>query len=202
MKAGTEVKHTCVNPQAKFCHDFYYYFQGTPISLQLPSLWGPGLILSQIIMVETGRYLKSTGKTRFCSSRVESDLLGELAYQESREFGMGGKGGFCNSGIYLLHSGFMDHYQNWYGYNWHLCGCKWGVHFESIVFQTFWNSKSQFLLFIRAFSGSKGCKPIISHSKVVSNTFVLVCFSSPKESTCETWKKYFISLQKRFSFLR
>ena len=32
--------------------------------------------------------------------------------------------------------------------------------------------------------------------KVVSATFLLVCFSSPKESTCETWKKKFFFTPK------
>ena len=38
--------------------------------------------------------------------------------------------------------------------------------------------------------------------KVVSATFLLVCFASQKKSTCETWKNAFISLQKLFSFSR
>ena len=38
--------------------------------------------------------------------------------------------------------------------------------------------------------------------KVVSATFLLVCFLNLKESTCETRKKKFISLQKLFSFSR
>ena len=38
--------------------------------------------------------------------------------------------------------------------------------------------------------------------KVVSATFLLVCFLSLKESTCETRKKFLISLQKLFSFSR
>ena len=38
--------------------------------------------------------------------------------------------------------------------------------------------------------------------KVVSATFLLVCFVCLKESTCETMKMLFISLRKLFSFLR
>ena len=38
--------------------------------------------------------------------------------------------------------------------------------------------------------------------KVASVTVLLVCFTSLKESTCETRKKNFISLQKLFLFLR
>ena len=38
--------------------------------------------------------------------------------------------------------------------------------------------------------------------KVVSATFLLVCFSSLKESTYETRKMFFISLRKLFSFPR
>ena len=36
--------------------------------------------------------------------------------------------------------------------------------------------------------------------KIVSTTFLPVCFSSLKKSTCETWKIFFIFLQKLFSF--
>ena len=42
----------------------------------------------------------------------------------------------------------------------------------------------------------------ISCLKVVSTTFLLVCFLSWKGSTCETRKNVFISLQKLFSFSR
>ena len=38
--------------------------------------------------------------------------------------------------------------------------------------------------------------------KVVSATFLLVCILSLNESTCQTRKMFFISLQKLFSFLR
>ena len=38
--------------------------------------------------------------------------------------------------------------------------------------------------------------------KVVSTTFVLVYFLSLNESTCQSKKKFFISLQKLFSFSR
>ena len=39
--------------------------------------------------------------------------------------------------------------------------------------------------------------------KVVSTTFLVVCFLRLKESTCETMKNiFFISLRKLFSFLR
>ena len=38
--------------------------------------------------------------------------------------------------------------------------------------------------------------------KVVSATFLLVCFACLKERTCETRKMFFISLRKLFSFLR
>ena len=38
--------------------------------------------------------------------------------------------------------------------------------------------------------------------KVVSTTFLLVCFSSLKESICEIWKSVFISLQKLISLSR
>ena len=41
-----------------------------------------------------------------------------------------------------------------------------------------------------------------SYLKVVSATFSLVCFLSRKESTCETRKSVFISLQKLFLFSR
>ena len=36
-------------------------------------------------------------------------------------------------------------------------------------------------------------------SKVLFSTFVVLCFSSLKDSTCETWKK-FVSFQKLSSF--
>ena len=42
----------------------------------------------------------------------------------------------------------------------------------------------------------------VENLKVVSATFVLVCFLSLNESTCQTRKSVFISLQKLFSFSR
>ena len=36
--------------------------------------------------------------------------------------------------------------------------------------------------------------------KVVSATFLLVCFACLKENTCEKMKNFFISLRKLFSF--
>ena len=42
----------------------------------------------------------------------------------------------------------------------------------------------------------------ISFLKVVSATFLPVCFVCLKESTCETMKMFFISLRKLFLLLR
>ena len=41
-----------------------------------------------------------------------------------------------------------------------------------------------------------------SGSLFLNATFLLVCFSSLKDTNCETWKMFFISLQKLFSFSR
>ena len=42
----------------------------------------------------------------------------------------------------------------------------------------------------------------IANSKIVSATFLLVCFLHLKDSTCEQGTIFFISLRKLFSFLR
>ena len=47
-----------------------------------------------------------------------------------------------------------------------------------------------------------GMLAFFTNLKVVSATFVLVCFLIVNESTCQTRKKNFISLQKLFSFSR
>ena len=44
--------------------------------------------------------------------------------------------------------------------------------------------------------------PFFIYLKVVSDTFLLVCFVCLKERICEARKKVFISLQKLFSLLR
>ena len=43
---------------------------------------------------------------------------------------------------------------------------------------------------------------ILANLKVVSATFLQVCFVCLKESTCETRKMFIISLRKLYSFLR